>query len=181
MPDVGAGAMLRAVARGPRDDLPDGQGSGDPPRPRPWLAGLSRLTPAVPRRVLGLIAGLLWAGVGVMLCRLAVLWLLDDVGGHALWLALGGVALALLIHHLGFLKLVGRNVERIRAKADRACAFGFQPLRSYLTILVMVAMGIALRSSPVPKPYLAPVYVGFGGAMALSSVRYLRLFARGLL
>ena len=51
-----------------------------------------------------------------------------------------------------------------------------QVWRSYLIVIVMIAMGIDLRHSPLPKPYLAVLYGGIGMALVLSSVRYLRHF-----
>jgi hypothetical protein len=40
----------------------------------------------------------------------------------------------------------------------------------------MITMGTFLRQSSLPKPYLAVIYIGFGGAMLLSSLRYHRNF-----
>ena len=40
----------------------------------------------------------------------------------------------------------------------------------------MVTFGALLRQLPIPKPYLAVVYFGIGGAMLLSSLRYFRIF-----
>ena len=48
--------------------------------------------------------------------------------------------------------------------------------RSYLIVLVMVSMGIALRHSPIPKKYLSVLYNGIGLALFLSGIRYLRFF-----
>ena len=36
----------------------------------------------------------------------------------------------------------------------------------------MMALGMALRNSPIPKTYLAIVYETIGGAMLLSSLHY---------
>ena len=47
--------------------------------------------------------------------------------------------------------------------------------KSYLLLGVMMALGIGLRHSPLPKPYLAVLYIGIGLALVLSSVRYLRV------
>ena len=140
--------------------------------------GFAKYDPAVDKKFLVALSGVIWTGVGVLLCNLAVTWL-SHVSIHtALLFGTAGVILSLLIHHFGFLKLVDKNIARIQAKKGKVCIFGFQPWRSYLIIVVMVAMGITLRHSSLPKHYLAIIYIGFGGAMLLSSVRYHRVFIK---
>lgn len=54
----------------------------------------------------------------------------------------------------------------------RSIHLAFQERKSYLIIVVM--MGMALRHSPIPKPYLAAVYLGIGGGLLLASLGYFR-------
>ncbi|NOZ68565.1 MAG: hypothetical protein GXP46_04835 [Deferribacteres bacterium] len=139
---------------------------------------IRKYDPAVDKRFLILIAlsGIVWSLVGVILNALAVKWLSHTAVQRAAWLGSAGIILALLIHHFGFLRLVDKNIARIMAKKGKVCIFGFQPWKSYLIIIIMVALGITLRHSSLPKPYLAIIYIGFGGAMLLSSLRYHRIF-----
>jgi hypothetical protein len=132
--------------------------------------------PAVDKRILIALSGLLWSIVGLMLCSLAFKWLSQLTLNNTIWFGAAGIVLSLLIHHFGFLKLVDRNIERIISKEGKVCIFAFQPWKSYLIITFMIGMGMILRHSPLPKPYLSIIYVGFGGAMILSSIRYHRIF-----
>ena len=141
---------------------------------------LSKFDPAVDKRFLLVLSGVIWSAVGVMLCNLAYGWLNADCIKSQLWLALTGICLALMIHHFGFLKLVNRNIDRILEKKGRVCIFGFQPWKSYIIILIMISMGTLLRQSSLPKPYLSIIYIGFGGAMLLSSFRYYRIFFKNM-
>jgi len=135
---------------------------------------LKKFDPAVDKRILIALSGLMWSGVGIMLCNLAVGWLLQSAARPRIWCGSAGIMLALMIHHFGFLKLVNRNIARIIAKEDKVCIFGFQPWKSYVIIAIMIAMGTTLRHSALPRQYLAIIYIGFGGAMLLSSIRYFR-------
>ena len=137
---------------------------------------LSKFDPAVDKRLLIALSGLIWSAVGIMLCNLAYGWLSIEYTRLHLLLAAAGTCLALVIHHFGFLKLVNKNIDRILAKKGKVCIFGFQPWKSYIIILIMISMGSLLRQSPLPKPYLSVIYIGFGGAMLLSSFRYYRIF-----
>ncbi len=137
---------------------------------------LEKFDPAVDKRILLAISGAIWLSVGIFLCIRAFGWLSGAAGQKELWIGAAGIVLALLIHHFGFLKLVNRNIDRILSKDGKVCIFGFQPWKSYLIIVIMVGMGIALRQSSIPKPYLSVIYIGFGGAMFLSSIRYFRTF-----
>lgn len=135
--------------------------------------------PAVPRKVLLLIAGAMWCGVGVMLSTMAVGWL-SAYEGNAWLFAVPGIIAALIIHHFGFLRVVDRNLGRISRLAPNPCLFSFISWKSYFLIIVMVSMGIALRHSPIPKQYLSVIYIGIGLALFLSSIRYFRnLFITG--
>jgi hypothetical protein len=141
---------------------------------------IRKFNPAVDKKFLIALSGILWSVVGIMLCRLAVHWLSKTDKQHAVWLGSAGTVLAFLIYQFGFLKIVNKNTLRILSKEGKVCIFGFQPWKSYLIIVVMVGLGITLRHSPLPKPYLAIIYIGFGGAMVLSSLIYYRTFFRRL-
>ena len=79
-----------------------------------------------------------------------------------------------------YLKIVDKNIERILPMVDKKCLFSFITWKSYLIIIVMVAMGSLLRHSAIPKHYLAILYTGIGLALILSSLRYLRVFVQEL-
>jgi hypothetical protein len=137
---------------------------------------IKKFDPAVDKRLLIGLSGATWIIVGIILSRLALVWLSEVATKPAIVLGLTGVTLALLIHHFGFLKLVNSNIERIMSMKNKVCIFAFQAWKSYAIIAVMVGLGITLRQSPLPRPYLSVVYIGFGGAMILSSIRYIRTF-----
>lgn len=138
---------------------------------------LKKFDPAVDKRFLVALSGIMWSSVGIMLCNLAVRWLQSSVR-LGIWFGAIGIILSLMVHHFGFLKIVDRNLERILAKEGKVCIFGFQPWKSYLMIAIMIGMGTILRHSSLPRQYLAIIYIGMGGAMLLSSIRYFRTFFR---
>ncbi len=137
---------------------------------------IRKFNPAVDKKFLIVLSGILWSVVGIMLCRLAVLWLSQTDKQHAVWFGSAGAFLAFLIYQFGFSKIVNKNTVRILSKEGKVCIFGFQPWKSYVIIVVMVGLGITLRHSPLPKPYLSVIYIGFGGAMILSSLIYYQNF-----
>lgn len=139
---------------------------------------LRKFDPAVDKRILLALSGLIWTCVGIYLCTLAIHWLPGAAGMESLLPGAAGVILAMLIYRFGFVKLADKNIKRILAKEGKVCIFGFQPWKSYLIILIMMGLGLILRQSPLPKPYLSIIYTGFGGAMLLSSFRYHRIFIK---
>jgi uncharacterized membrane protein len=134
--------------------------------------------PAVTNHLLLLIAGIVWTVVGLGLLSLAYRWLSSASNVNIHPLVLTGVAGALLIHHFGFLKIADKNLKRILKMQDKSCLFAFIPWKSYLIIAVMILLGTVLRHSIIPKHYLAVLYIAIGLALALSSVRYIRVFIR---
>jgi len=138
----------------------------------------NKYKPAVKRKYLILISGLMWITIGIMLNILAIRWLTESYVDTT-WLYISvGVTLALVIHHFGFLKIVDRNLGRIKSLDPESCVFAFMSWRSYLLVLVMITMGILLRHSSIPMNVLSIIYIGIGLALVLSSIRYLRVFIR---
>ena len=138
---------------------------------------MDKWNPAVDKVWLHLTAGLMWSGVGVMLILLASRWLglVKSLPG-VVWLISAGLALGAAIYIFGFSKLARKNIQRILAiTKERVCLFAFQRWSSYPLVLVMIAMGIYLRAySPIPKPYLAILYLGIGSSLFWSSIHYYR-------
>ncbi|HIJ77244.1 MAG TPA: hypothetical protein HPP81_11100, partial [Deltaproteobacteria bacterium] len=74
-------------------------------------------------------------------------------------------------------RVVRKNLDRIGAKPEAACLFGFQGWRSYFLILAMMLMGYALRHLPVPKDIAAVIYFTMGSALCFGSLLYFREFS----
>ncbi len=125
-----------------------------------------------------MFAGLVWIGVGVMLLMLAFSWLSRTYSPDVFLFSGIGTVFALLIHHFGFLRIVNSNLKRILSMTGKRCLFSFFPFKSYFLIGIMVAMGMMLRHSAVPKRYLAILYIAIGLALLLSSIRYIRCFVK---
>lgn len=139
---------------------------------------LVRLKPAVPKHWLIAIAGLVWIMAGGLLGCRAWGWLQPLPAGQQAGLAAAGLALALVVHRGMLAAIARRNMHRIGRYADRGCVFAFQAWRSYLVILVMIALGSLLRHTPLPREILAVLYTAMGGALVLSGLAYLAFYRR---
>jgi len=139
---------------------------------------IKRFTPSVDKRILVLLAGLMWCGVGILLVSYAVSWLSQYSGKEqALFYGIGFLT-AMPIHHFGFLKIADKNLNRLLPINEKRCLFSFMTWKSYILVVIMVSMGIALRHSAIPKRYLSVLYNGIGLALFLSGIRYLRFFIK---
>jgi hypothetical protein len=136
---------------------------------------------SVDKKVLIFMAGLMWCAVGVMLIRYAVSWLALCTGKERVLFYSAGFLAAMPIHHFGFLKLADKNLNRLLPLTEKQNPFSFMAPKSYLIVIVMISMGIALRHSAIPKRYLSLLYNGIGLALFLSGIRYLRVFFQLLL
>jgi len=134
----------------------------------------NRIKPAASKYLLIVLAGLMWSTVGVMLCSMAYCWLKEVDWLTALPLGFFGIILSLAVYRFGFSGIAKKNIDRICLLPEKGCVFAFQAWKSYLIIVVMIALGIILRHSPIPKHYLAIVYTTVGGALLLSSLHYYR-------
>ncbi|MCF6278227.1 MAG: hypothetical protein L3J16_05685 [Anaerolineales bacterium] len=135
-----------------------------------------KLKPAASKKWLFLLAGLMWSGVGVFLNKLAIGWLIQASPKTNWLMAALGIALAFAIYNFGFSKLAQKNIRRVfTIPSERPCIFAFQQWTSYPLVAFMIALGIFLRIySPIPKIYLATMYIGIGGSLFLASLLYYR-------
>jgi hypothetical protein len=139
---------------------------------------LSHLKPTVPKCWLFAASGVMWSAVGIMMCATAIGWLADGELGRGMAFVVAGLILAMLSVRWGFGGIARKNIRRLRRLPDRGCFFAFQAWKSYLIILVMVLLGVALRHSSVPKQFLALAYTAIGGALIVGSFYYYRHLLR---
>lgn len=137
-----------------------------------------KLNPAIPKRFLFLLAGSLWICIGILLCTRAILWLSDFSLLIKSGMIFSGFLLAMAGYKFGMSKIVRKNIHRIHGLPESVCCFAFTPLRGYTMILVMIALGITLRNSSLPRVYLAIPYCTMGGALLLGSRKFIREFLK---
>ena len=135
---------------------------------------INALNPRVDKKILILVAAVMWCGVGIMLIIFAETWLSDYRGKGLFLFYLSGIIAAMPIHHFGFLKLADKNLARLLPLKEKKCLFSFITWKSYLIIIIMMTMGITLRHSSIPKQYLSVLYNGIGLGLFLSGLRYFR-------
>ena len=134
-----------------------------------------RLKPAVNRKWLIIISALMWSGVGVFLNILAFDWLKLYNNIQLIITIIIGLITGLVIAKYGFSKIAKKNIDRILVYPKKACVFAFQEWKSYILIAFMMSLGIFMRTSGfIPKILLAPMYIGIGTALFLSSFNYYR-------
>lgn len=137
---------------------------------------INTLKPGVDKFWLFVVASLMWSGVGIYLDYLAFGWLRPVNIGLALLFGVSGILLAVAIYAIMFKRFADLNITRIRdLPGDKICIFAFQRWTSYPLVVVMISLGIFLRVySPIPKPYLAVLYLGIGTSIFFASLRYYR-------
>lgn len=137
-------------------------------------------SPAVNRRALIFLAGVVWSAVGIVLIGMAVVWFWAARQQMIIPLLLGA-SVGYAIYRWGFSPLARKNLVRIFEQApgkEKVCLFAFQNWRSYIIVAVMMAMGYTLRHSPLPKIYLAPVYLAIGSGLLGGSGIYFSGYLR---
>lgn len=139
---------------------------------RPPLKRTRTWAPLVPRFWLHLMSGLVWSAVGTGLMITASRWASQyEWPANLIWLT-AGLITGIPVYAFGFSRLAERNIQRIEGRRDLNCLFAFQPWRSYLLIVLMMALGYGLRHSQLPRQLLVAIYAAVGSGLALSSSLY---------
>ena len=138
------------------------------------MNSIIKITPAAKKKWLCFLSGAIWTGVGIFLCSLTISWLRPLNLEKSLVCGLAGIVLAIFINFYGFTPFAKKNLRRIDSyQKEKVCVFAFQKRSSYPLVLFMIALGIFLRKySPIPKTWLAILYIGIGGSLFLASFRY---------
>jgi hypothetical protein len=130
--------------------------------------------PAVSRTTLVRSAAIVWGAVGTILAVRAMLWFRASERS-VFWMALIALAVGFLKGHLIFAKLARKNIRRIYELSphkEKVCIFAFQAAFSYVLIIGMITLGILLRLSPIPREYLAMIYLAIGVGLLYASTQY---------
>ena len=133
--------------------------------------------PAVSRKALILNAGILWVIGGAILSYrgLAIAKNSNPIPAE---LILAASVIGLIKGLFLFSRIVRTNVERIQALAphkDKVCLFAFQPMSSYLLVIVMVTLGLLLRLTGLAPNILMVIYFAVGIALLTGSIQYFKL------
>jgi hypothetical protein len=136
--------------------------------------GNTSFKPAIPRRLLLLLASAFWAVAGGILVVRAFFWLEEQGTGTMVSVESASIAIAVTAYLLWFSKLVLRNIARIHKLPEWACAFAFTAWHGYLMIGFMMTLGIVLRNSPIPRIYLAVPYAIMGAILLAGSARFIK-------
>lgn len=130
----------------------------------------------VTRRTLARLAGTVWLGVGIGLIAAASWWFRHAAGQVLPWVA-AGIFGGVLVYRFKLQRLARSNLARINGLApgqERVRILEFQSGRAYFVISLMIAMGYTLRHLPLPKIYLAPLYLAMGLGLLLAGFGYFR-------
>ena len=124
-------------------------------------------------KILAAINGALWLIAGINVVRLGLIsW--ERVGETSAWMIVGCI-LTFIAFGIMFLKMVFKNLKRISLiPKEKRHIWHCMPLKSFLIMVFMIALGVTLRSIPaVPHSFIAFFYVGLGTALSLAGVAYL--------
>ena len=125
-------------------------------------------------RVLLLIAGLVWITAGANVLRVGIeAW---RSGGPS-WPfgAAAAAAVFLLFYLFVFKRLYFRHANRIESKEGRSCPFSFFDVKSWITMIFMISLGITIRSFHLlPETFISVFYTGLSIALILTGVLFIR-------
>jgi len=137
--------------------------------------------PAVHQKALILIAGGIWSCVGILLINISFRWV-ALLSYFELFIAVGiGLVSAIFISIFGFKIIAKKNISRIALLPERVCIFAFIKWETYFLIIIMISMGVFLRTSNIiPEMFLVVIYVGIGLALFISSFEYYQVLRKKL-
>jgi len=136
------------------------------------MSVLQKLKPGIPKRALFFVASVVWASAaGVLGYKGGMALAHDSPVFTIIALAAGGVFYRLL-----FARIPERHIHRFHSMPHPTpCLFSFLDWRGYGLMVVMIAIGVLLRTSGIlAAPIVGAIYVAMGVPLFLSSLRFTR-------
>lgn len=130
---------------------------------------LERWKPAARAKTQVLLAATLWACVGAGLSLTGVRWTLRASRYWPAALIALGLALGVAKCRWALERSARHIVDRIASRGDGTCVGGFLSWQTWLFVLAMMAMGVALRRSDLPRMILGVLYTAVGVALLCGS------------
>ncbi|NLJ07662.1 MAG: hypothetical protein GX437_08340 [Sphingobacteriales bacterium] len=131
-----------------------------------------KLNPAVPKRVLLIVAGLFWLMVSVRILMLSSKYFL--MGSDSFWLfAALSLPSYLIFFYFVFFRLIKKHTFRIISKTNYACIFGFFDWKSYGIMAFMVVLGIlTVYRFNIPHFPLSVFFFALGFSMLSAAIYF---------
>ena len=124
----------------------------------------------VPRVYILALSSFLWAVPAFLLLRRSLMWM-SASGNAVVYVLVPFLVAGIVIGYAAwFRKIVLQNVQRIRSLPPRVAVWHISTPRGYVVVLLMVTLGALLRSSEIPRLFLAAPYALMGGFLFLGSV-----------
>ena len=128
--------------------------------------GLRRFKPGVVPTVHLLCAALLWSGAGIFLLVRGIILLKND---EYVWLIGAGVLLGLIKSRMILDQVARDGVARIAGFTGTICIGAVYSWKTWLSVLAMMVIGVALRRLQVAPPLVGGICVAVGSALVYSS------------
>ena len=131
-----------------------------------------RLKPALPKRHLLIVATTVWLCAGGMLLYRGITGLPE--GGWQFWEIAVSLVCGLLLFWLLFFRISSKHIRRITSlEILRPCVFSFFNFRSYLLMVLMIAMGISIRKFHlIGVEFISYFYITMATPLLLSAIRF---------
>jgi hypothetical protein len=127
---------------------------------------ISQLKPGAPRSVHLFVAAIIWSCVGSFLFLRGAFWL---QGIAKLWIILPGILFGTCKALWMLDRSAQKNIVRIVKGGNSQCLGGVYSWKTWLLVMLMMAMGCLLRNSSLPKEFLGLFYVSIGWGLLFAS------------
>ena len=128
----------------------------------------------VNRTTLLLIAGIVWCIAGINILRIGIVTYPPYIGIVQLVLSV----LIFVAFMMMFRRIVIRHRKRILHLPEERVPFWlFFDKKSYILMIFMMGLGIALRSTGIaPDIFIAVFYTGLGAALTVAGILFIRTY-----
>lgn len=132
---------------------------------------LSTYKPAVTKKTLLWVGGVVWGFAALMLFVRGIFFLRGDAQLFAV-----GIFTGIVFFRFVFMGIISKHLGRILSSPlDRPCMFSFLDWRGYAVMTVMITLGVILRTSGVlPPSMIGTIFIAMATPLAASSAKFVQ-------
>ena len=136
-------------------------------------SAVNKLKPAVPKRALLFVSALVWGFASYRILDLGFYDILSNTKSYWVNMVVGFIGFCFFFRYI-FLRVFQRNIKRIiNEKSESLCVFSFFDVKGLLTMAVMIAFGIILRTVEIVPPlYLGTFYITLGLSLLAGTLSF---------
>ena len=122
------------------------------------------------------VIGLVWFLSGTFLVVISAVQAVRSSIQQVFIVFILGILLAFVIYYSAITKIVRNSIHRIASMPDKVHITSIGTLKTYISTVIMLLVGIVILFSSLPHEYIAVFTISVGGSLIIGSISFFKRY-----